>query len=208
MSTQTIFRTVGSTSQSTDISLVQNAASTAPGDPILGLAFNTANLVAYYRINGTGTLTAIVLATQTQTGAYSSGGFVKIDDVHAPGQYRFDIPNAVLASAGEVNITFSGIPAGTSGNMETHTVKVIVTALDFYTVGGALLTTQMTESYPAINTAPTLAQSLFLMMQRGAPTSRAVVGTTETILKLDGVTTAATFTLNNSSNPTSVVRAT
>ena len=106
MSTQTIFRTVGYTSQSTDISVVQNAASTAPGDPILGLAYNTANLVCYYRTGGGGTLTQINLVTQTAAGAYSSGGFVKIDDTHAPGQYRFDIPNAVLASAGEVSITF------------------------------------------------------------------------------------------------------
>jgi hypothetical protein len=70
-----------------------------------------------------------------------------------------------------------------------------------------LFTQTLTESYPAINTAPTLAQAIFLLMQRGAPTSRAVSGTTETITKLDGSTTAATFTLNSSSNPSSVVRA-
>ena len=67
---------------------------------------------------------------------------------------------------------------------------------------------QLTESYAAINTAPTLAQALLAIMQRDFPTSRAISGTTETVLKLDGATTAATFTLNNSSNPTSVVRAT
>lgn len=207
MSLQTIWKTVGMTSQSADISLLQNAASTAAGDPVLGLAYNTSGLVCYYRIPPAGTVTQINLATQTTGGAYSSGGFVKIDDTHAPGQYRFDIPNACLASLGECNITFSGAPAGTAGNMETHTLKVIVTAFDLFSAA-SVLTTQMVESYPAVGVAPTLAQALMLLLQRAAPTSRSVTGTTETITKLDGATTAAVFTLNSSSNPTSVVRST
>jgi hypothetical protein len=38
----------------------------------------------------------VTLATQTVTGAYSSGGFVKIDDTNMPGLYRFDPPDAAL----------------------------------------------------------------------------------------------------------------
>jgi len=132
VSTQTIFKTAGSTSKHTDIALVQNAASTAAGDPVLGLTYNTSGLTAYYRLGATGTLTSISLATQTVTGAYSSGGFVKIDDTHAPGGYRFDIPAACIATAGECNIWFAGAPAGTAGNMETHQLKIIVTAADLY----------------------------------------------------------------------------
>ena len=208
MSTQTIFKTIGTTSQSVDISLVQNAASTAAGDPVLGLAYNTSLLACYYRIPPAGTLTAISLVTQTVGGSFSSGGFVQISSTLAPGQYRFDIPNACLAGGGECNITFSGAPAGTAGNMETHTLKIIVTAFDLFTAGGAVMTTQMTESYAATGVAPTPAQALFLLQQRGAPTSRSVSGTTETITKLNGSTAAATFTLNSASNPTSVQRST
>jgi hypothetical protein len=40
------------------------------------------------------------LVTQTATGAYSSGGFVAVDGTNMPGLYRFDIPNAVFATAG------------------------------------------------------------------------------------------------------------
>lgn len=209
MSTQTIFKTVGQTSQACDVSLVQNAASTAAGDPVLGLAFNTSLLVCYYRIPPTGTLTSISLATQTVGGAYSSGGFVQISSTNAPGQYRFDIPNACLASAGECNVTFSGIPAGTAGNMETHTLKIIVMTVDLFASGSIFAQaqqTQLTEGYAALNAAPTASQALMLATQ--FIQNRAIVGTTETVYQVNGSSTAITTTLNSSSNPTSRARAT
>ena len=108
MSSQTVFVTAGKTSFSHDIALVQKAAATSPGDPITGLAFNTSSLTAYYRIPTTGALTAITLATQTVTGAYSSGGLVEVSSTNAPGSYRFDPPNAVLATAGVTAVVFNG----------------------------------------------------------------------------------------------------
>ena len=174
---------------------------------MLGLAYNTANLVCYYRQAGTGTLTAVSLVTQTVTGAYSSGGFVQISSTNAPGQYRFDIPNVCLATAGEWNITFSGTPAGTAGNMETHTIKVIVTALDFYTSAAtAVMTTQMAESYAAISTVPTPAQALLAIQQFLQNFS--ISGATLTMNNIVAGTAQQTYTLNNSSNPTGIVRAT
>lgn len=210
MSTQTIFKTVGQTSQSVDLSLVQNAASAAAGDPVLGLAFNTSLLVAWYRIPPAGTLTSISLVTQTVGGAFSSGGFVKISDANAPGQYRFDIPNACLASAGECNITFSGFPAGTAGNMETHTLKIIVTTFDLNTAAAAvptvaqILTTQMTESYAADGSAPTLAQALFQIQQ--FQQEKNVSGAAMTVKKLDGSTTAFSLTMNDTANASAITR--
>jgi len=213
MTTQTIFKTVGSSSQSADISLVQNAASTAAGDPCLGLAFNTTNLVCWYRIPGTGTLTQITLATLATVGtAYSSGGFLQVSAANAPGQYRFDIPTACLASAGECNITFSGAPAATAGNMETHTLKIIVTTVDLFasgTIYAQVNQTQATEGYAAVGTAPTMEQAMFANYAREAsPTGRSITGTTESVTGLNGATVKMTFTLNSASNPTSVVRAT
>lgn len=135
MSTQTIFLTAGGTSKSVDLALIQNSSAATPGDPITGLAFNTASLTAYYRKGATGTLTAITLATQTVGGAYSSGGFVQISSSNAPGQYRFDIPNTVIDTSGEANITFTG-----ATDLATHTLKIIVTAIDFYDTVRAGLT--------------------------------------------------------------------
>lgn len=207
MSTQTIIRTAGSTSQSIDLSLVQNAASTAAGDPVLNIAYNSSGLTAYYQINATGTLTSISLATQTVGGAYSSGGFVKRSDTNAPGQYRFDIPNAVLATAGYATVTFAGTPAGTAGNMETHTLHIMVTALDLYaTLAANEAQNAMVESYAASGAAPTLPQMLFqiwsYLVQRNWS------GTTCTLKKLDGSTTSMTLTANAASGATSITRTT
>jgi hypothetical protein len=194
MSTQTIFLTAGATSKTVDIALVQKASATSPGDPITGLVFNTAGLTCYQRSGPTSTATAVTLATQTVGGAYSSGGFVEIDSVHMPGLYRFDIPNALIAASGETNITFTG-----AANLATHTLKIIVTALDFYNAT-QLLTTQMAESYAAAGSAPTVAQALHLIQQ--AVTDFQFAGTTKTVYKLDHATTAATMTLDSSSAPT------
>jgi len=87
--------------------------------------------------------------------------------------------------------------APTSGDL-TATMKT--------SVATAALTTQMTESYAADGVAPTLAQSLFLTQQ--ALTEFAISGTTTTVKKLDGSTTAATLTLDSATAPTSVTRAT
>jgi len=70
----------------------------------------------------------------------------------------------------------------------------------------AVLTTAMTESYNADGAAPTLAQALFMTMQR--LTEFAISGTTVTVKKLDGSTTAYTLTLDDATDPTSTTRAT
>ena len=70
----------------------------------------------------------------------------------------------------------------------------------------AVLTTQLTESYAADGAAPTLAQAILLIQQ--ALTEFAISGTTTTIKKIDGSTTAATLTLDDGTTPTSVTRAT
>jgi hypothetical protein len=73
-------------------------------------------------------------------------------------------------------------------------------------VAGAALATQMTESYAADGTAPTLTQATFLIMQM--LTEFTISGTTMTVKKLDGSTPAATMTLDDATNPTGITRAT
>lgn len=68
----------------------------------------------------------------------------------------------------------------------------------------ALLTIQMTESYAADGTAPTLAQAIFLIQQ--AIGDFAISGTTITVKQLDGTSVAAQYTLNSSTLPTSRTR--
>ncbi len=164
MSSQTAFKTAGATSKHCDLSLVQKASATSPGDPLTGLAYNTSGLTAYYRLGATGTLTSITLATQTVTGAYSSGGFVEIDSTHAPGGYRFDIPNACIASVGECNIWFTG-----AANLETHQLKIIITGADLF--DGVRL-------------------GLSSLLNLAAPTGIAQAGANQTITLANGTTAA------------------
>lgn len=89
----------GSTSQSINIFIADSSSTTGAG--LTGLVYNSAGLSAYYSHAGANaTATAITLATlATVTTAYSSGGFKEIDSTNMPGWYRFDLPNAVLATS-------------------------------------------------------------------------------------------------------------
>lgn len=69
----------------------------------------------------------------------------------------------------------------------------------------SVLRTQLTESYAADGVAPTVEQVLFLIQQSLHEFS--ISGTTRTVKKLDGLTTAATFTLDDDTAPTSTTRA-
>lgn len=100
------------------------------------------------------------------------------------------------------------IDAGTVGG-----VSVIGEVVGSFTLGrmnditvAELFTTQMTEDYAADGVAPTLAQALFLIQQQAGEFG--IVGVTLTVKKIDGTTTAATFTLNDDANPTSRTRET
>ncbi len=77
-----------------------------------------------------------------------------------------------------------------------HPVSQIVTGV---------LTTQMTEAYAADGVEPTLAQAMFFMQQYLI--ERGVAGTVGTVRKLDKTTTAATFDLDDDTNPTDTTRA-
>ncbi len=96
-----LFVQAQATSNRSEYVFVQDSASTTGGGKT-GIAFNTASFTAYYvrpPVAGVGgTAVQITLATQTVSGAYSSGGWVEVDATNLPGIYRFDIPNAVFAT--------------------------------------------------------------------------------------------------------------
>ena len=91
-----LFVQAQATSNRSEYVFVQDSASTAGGGKT-GIAFNASGFTAYY-VRPAGSATAITLATQTVTGAWSSGGWVEVDATNLPGIYRFDIPNAVFAT--------------------------------------------------------------------------------------------------------------
>lgn len=74
-----------------------NITQSNSGIGLTGLAYNSSGLTAYYLRPG-GAPTSITLNSQTATGAFTSGGFVAIDNTNMPGLYRIDIPNAVFNS--------------------------------------------------------------------------------------------------------------
>ena len=96
----------GAADQTIDV-FIQDSSSTV-GAGLTGLVFNTASLVCYYRKGATGTPTALTLATQTVGGAHSDGGFVAVDGTNCPGQYRLDLSDTIVASAGMVTVYLRG----------------------------------------------------------------------------------------------------
>lgn len=85
----------GTTSKSVFVNIWATA-----GGKLSGLVYNSAGLTAYYTRQGAAEA-AITLATQTVTGAYSSGGFVEIGATNSKGLYRLDIPDAALAAGAD-----------------------------------------------------------------------------------------------------------
>ena len=90
------------------------------------------------------------------------------------------------------------IPASPAATGDAMTLTA---AYDF-----AMGSVAMTEAYAADGATPTPVQALYLIQQMLA--DFAIVSTTLTVRKLDGVATAATFTLDSATTPTAKTRAT
>jgi hypothetical protein len=113
----------GATSQTVYL-FIRDSSSTT-GDGLTGLAYNSGGLVASY-VRPLGSRTAITLATQTVTGAWSSGGFVEVDATSMPGVYRLDVPDAVFASG--VNSAIVMLKGAT--NMEPSVIEFALEAVN------------------------------------------------------------------------------
>jgi hypothetical protein len=97
---------------STSVVEYVNITQSNSGAPLTGLTYQSSGLSAYYVRPG-GSPTAITLADQTASGAFTSGGFVAVDNTNMPGLYRIDIPNATFNSGvSKVNVYLRG-----AGNM-------------------------------------------------------------------------------------------
>ena len=118
------------------------------------------------------------------------------------------VVDKILDDTGTSGVIVASLADGsiTSAVIATGAIDADALAADAATeIATAVLTTQMTESYAADGTAPTLAQAMFLTQQ--SLHEFAISGTTRTVKKLDGTTTAATFTLDSATAATSTTRA-
>jgi hypothetical protein len=107
---------------------------------VTGISFNTPNLVCYYVRNNSATVT-VSLVTQTATGAWVSGGFCEVDSIKLPGLYRFDIPNAMIAT-GTTSASFA--IKGVSGSNGAYvTVEFDQASMLISTPGYKLISDQL-----------------------------------------------------------------
>lgn len=117
------------------------------------------------------------------------------------------IETAVITNAAGVDISadIAAVKVDTAAILvdTDTTIPALIAALNDIAASD-ILTSQLTESYAADGSAPTLTQALMLIQQ--ALTEFAIAGTSNTVKKLDGSTTAAIMTLNDATNPTSSTR--
>lgn len=97
---------VASTSQTVNV-FIQNSSSTT-GAGLAGLAFDSAGLTAYYALPRAAPVSITLATLAAVTSGFSSGGFKELDATNMPGWYRFDIPDAALASGRFVGIHLKG----------------------------------------------------------------------------------------------------
>jgi hypothetical protein len=113
----------GATDQTIDIFIRDSSSTTGGG--LTGLVYNTASLTCYFRKGATGTPTALTLATQTVGGAHSDGGFVAVDGTNCPGQYRLDLSDTIVATAGKATLYLKG-----AANMAPCVVEIEVVSVN------------------------------------------------------------------------------
>lgn len=111
----------GSTSQTVNIFIQDSSSVTGAG--LAGLVYNTASLTAYYALSRAAAVSITLATLAAVTSAYSSGGFKEIDATNMPGWYRFDIPDAALASGRFVGFLFKG-----ATNMAPLPIEIELTA--------------------------------------------------------------------------------
>lgn len=151
-------------------------------------------------LNATTTNSLAVNATQIGTQTASASGTITF-------------PNATLAStanitAGTITTVTNLTNAPTAGDFTATMKTSIGTAVAASAVASVTAavtvsgTSPLTEAYPAQGAALTLASALYTLTQFLGQHSTA--GTTWTIKKRDGSTTAKTYTLDSSTTPTAL----
>lgn len=166
--------------------------------------YTTANNIYFLLRNSVGQIWNGASFGAYATGSYATYPIAATEQGTASGFYTATMPTSTPGSYSvEAKLRAGGSPAETDLTVGAGNLEWSGTAAG---VANATLNTQMTESYAGVSTAPTLAQAQFLIQQMIAG-KYSISGTTISIYKLDGVTVAATFTLD-STTPSNRTRAT
>lgn len=201
----------GQTSVILRVKLLNSSVSTGAG--LTGLTSSSAGLIISTIADTEAAATAYTQAaghigTITTLGTYAapSAGtcnFKEIDSTNHPGVYEIQLLNARFAVSGAKSLIVS-ISGAT--NLAQTDIHIQLTDVDPYSRAWNFQA-QMTEGYAALNAAPTPEQAMFMIMQFLMSVS--VPSTTWTTTKLNGSTTAMTFTvtLNSNGQPTALARA-
>jgi len=176
-------------------------------------------------------ITVYVSKDYAAVAALTDTSATELSSTNAPGWYEFDVSQTesnaddlhFTGKSSTANVVVVGqhirtLPAGFTGlgisggaittvtNLTNAPTSGDLTATMKTSVATAALTTQVTEAYRADGAAPTLAQALCELLAHFG--EKSISSTTLTLKKFDGSTTAATFTLNDATTPTSITRAT
>lgn len=167
-------------------------------------------------------LTQILGTTLTETAGQIAAAFKKFFNIATPAATmdHLVLVDTVTTATTATNLTNAPTNGDLTATMKTSvqtaadaaiTANTLLTtnldaAISSRATPANILTTALTEAYAGLHAAPTLAQVLFEI--RALLAEKAVSGTTLTVKKLDGSTTAETFTLDDSASPTSITRAT
>lgn len=139
--------------------------------------------------NVTGSVGSVVGAVGSVTGAVGS----------VTGNVGGNVVGSVASVTGAVG-SVTGNVGGSVASIAANGVTASSLAADAVTeIATGVLTTAMTESYSTVGAEPTLAQAVYLMLQRVYNFN--IFGTTITVTKLDGSTTAAQITINSATTP-------
>ncbi len=116
----------GSTNVTIYVFIQDSSVTTGAG--LTGLVFDSASLSAS-QVRPLAVRVVVTLATQTVTGAYTSGGFVEIDSSNMPGVYRLDLPDAVCASGVDSTV----VMLKGASNMAPVVLEIQLTTFDLNT---------------------------------------------------------------------------
>ena len=187
-------------------------SSVSTGAGLTGLTSASSGLIISTIADNEATATAYTVAgstieTITTLGAYAAPTatkcrFKEVDATNHKGLYEIQIADArfAVANAKSIIVSWSG-----ATNLAQGDVHIPLQVIDPYSIN-ALFTSAMTESYAADGAAMTPAQALYWI--NAMLNEWNVSGTTVTVKKLDGSTTAGTLTINSSTTPTTITRAT
>lgn len=215
----------GSVDRSVPVYAFDNTTGLAKVD----LAYNSSGIDLWYRREGAAVVSVTEATLAALTTAHTDGGFLAV----ANGEYRLDLPDAAFAT-GANYVDYGGTATGftlVGGRVKLvgidleDAVRGGMTALpnaaadaagglpisdagglDLDVKIGAAFTTALTEAYRADGATGTVAQLLYEVVAHLGESS--ITGTTKTIKKIDGTTSAGTFTLDSATTPTSITRAT